>query len=507
MKNKNTNSGITLIALIITIIVMLILVSVTITMAVNGGLFNYAQKAVGETKNAIDKEQELGSGKINVNGVWYDDIDAYIAGTPSSPVQISLSIAGEKVTEVPLPSADFEHVAGTEINTGYVIRHKTDGNEFVWVPVDKEQKITLKIESEKDVKEVKLIDPYGDKILTLTDDQIEKTFSKTDIIPTINGMYIAQVTTEEDEIVEKTLTVKSLYAIDAWNDWGCSEEALEEELKDMGIENKEQFLQAMLEDPEFKTIFEQTGCKTIDEFITFMNGQELKNTKYQDIEENNESNSVKANGGFYIARYEAGSTTERTKNSGTNGTPVSKADMYPYNYVTHSQAKDLAKSMYSSTEFTVSLLTGLAWDRTLGWINETGDKSVKEINMDSTDWGNYLNNPWKITKATAQYYNFSEDKWVSIPEEGLSKDGDTSILLTTGSSDDFVANNIFDLAGNVMEWTNETEAGSSDGRFIRGGNYLYTGSNDKASVCYNFDADNYHNSHIGFRPALYLTNK
>lgn len=51
--------GITLIALVITIIVMLILVAVTISMAVNGGLFEYAGKAVNETKGAITNEQQL----------------------------------------------------------------------------------------------------------------------------------------------------------------------------------------------------------------------------------------------------------------------------------------------------------------------------------------------------------------------------------------------------------------------------------------------------------------
>ena len=53
------NKGITLIALIITIIVMLILVSVTIRMAINGGLFEKAGQAVGETENAINAEQQL----------------------------------------------------------------------------------------------------------------------------------------------------------------------------------------------------------------------------------------------------------------------------------------------------------------------------------------------------------------------------------------------------------------------------------------------------------------
>lgn len=65
-----SEKGITLIALVITIIVMLILVAVTITMAVNGGLFDYAGKAAGETNNAIDAEQQLGNGQATVNGLF-----------------------------------------------------------------------------------------------------------------------------------------------------------------------------------------------------------------------------------------------------------------------------------------------------------------------------------------------------------------------------------------------------------------------------------------------------
>ena len=77
-KEEKTQRGITLIALVITIIVMLILVGVTISMAVNGGLFNYAGKATGETKNAINAEQELANGGIEVDGQWYNSIDEYL---------------------------------------------------------------------------------------------------------------------------------------------------------------------------------------------------------------------------------------------------------------------------------------------------------------------------------------------------------------------------------------------------------------------------------------------
>ena len=88
-KEIRTNKGITLIALVITIIVMLILVGVTISMAVNGGLFDYAGKATGETKNALNAEQGLAKGGIEVDGTWYNSIDEYLiaSGNKEKPVE------------------------------------------------------------------------------------------------------------------------------------------------------------------------------------------------------------------------------------------------------------------------------------------------------------------------------------------------------------------------------------------------------------------------------------
>lgn len=99
MKNNNTNKGITLIALVITIVVMLILVAVTISMAINGGLFDYARKATGETKNAINAEQQLANVRIEIGNVWYDDIDKYIAGIPSEDQNGGTGTGNENETE------------------------------------------------------------------------------------------------------------------------------------------------------------------------------------------------------------------------------------------------------------------------------------------------------------------------------------------------------------------------------------------------------------------------
>ncbi len=72
--------GITLIALVITIIIMLILVTVTITVALKGELFNTAKQAKTETENKINEEQNLASGKVEIDGEWYNSIEEYTTG-------------------------------------------------------------------------------------------------------------------------------------------------------------------------------------------------------------------------------------------------------------------------------------------------------------------------------------------------------------------------------------------------------------------------------------------
>ncbi|MBO5179775.1 MAG: hypothetical protein J6B87_05475, partial [Clostridia bacterium] len=152
------NSGITLIALVITIIVMLILVAVTISMAVNGGLFEYAGKAVGDTNNALKAEQDLGSGKVIIDNKVYNSIDEYLetkggAGNGGNNAGEDIQgIDGEVFTAVYTETKSYTDKNGKTamipkgfsvgksegINTiaeGLVIQD-AEGNQFVWIPVE-----------------------------------------------------------------------------------------------------------------------------------------------------------------------------------------------------------------------------------------------------------------------------------------------------------------------------------------------------------------------------------
>jgi len=76
-------------------------------------------------------------------------------------------------------------------------------------------------------------------------------------------------------------------------------------------------------------------------------------------------------------------------------------------------------------------------------------------------------------------------------------------MLTTGSSDEFKVKNIYDVAGNLMEWT--MEAGGTNIRIGRGGYHAQAGSASPASSIYTYYCYTCHR-YIGFRPALYITN-
>ena len=96
--------------------------------------------------------------------------------------------------------------------------------------------------------------------------------------------------------------------------------------------------------------------------------------KSQFSETEDYTNSVNENGGFYIGRYEA---------SENNGVTEVKPNKSSRNNISQTDALAKANSMYASGEFTSSLLTGSAWDRTLGWLEETEAVSSIEIVGDS----------------------------------------------------------------------------------------------------------------------------
>ena len=247
----------------------------------------------------------------------------------------------------------------------------------------------------------------------------------------------------------------------------------------------------------------------------YRNGTSYKDEYYSEVGLTNDQytnlkktmlKSVYQNGGFYIGKYETG-IENKPKTSGSSSTepteiPVIKQNAYPYNYVTCSQAQTLASKMESGNH-TSSLMFGVQWDLVLKYL-ETKGTSQADLKTNSTNWGNYENNLWNITNANSKYAIY-DDKlenfdWTS-GAYGI-KDSDTIVLLSTGASDDFSKQGIYDLAGNVWEWTLEY---ASDSRYpcaIRGGYYNLSGNLYPAAYRGNHSTTNFLNT-FGFRVVLY----
>ena len=530
---KKLNKGITLIALVITIIVLLILAGVSIAMLTGeNGILSQAQKAgeqtdIGQEKEAIalaynGAKAENNGGDVDADDLnrnfGYNDTDAtaegsnpitvtfkesgrqytidengVISGPTEANIVASIKIEGEKVTTPPMPSGEFSYVTGS-VDDGYVIKDG-QGNEYVWIPVDKNQKLKVNVTSKEEITSITLTDPYGDTILT--ESNKGTSYTNDNITPTINGPYILKVSTATEE---KTtiLGVHSLYAQDTFMDWdilvdfNSIEEAIELEVEqaleeiekqasEAGYDNVEDFANAMLESQGQPTL-EEMGYSSVREFLEEMRYQELY---YPDMKEDYSDTedytaSVNENGGFYIGRYEA---------SYENGKPASKISTAVdvsyghtvtengmlWNNISQTEALSKAKGLYTSGEFTSSLLTGAAWDRTLGWLEETGAVTLPEIVEDSKSWGNYY------------YDNFPG----------------TTGLINTGSKSQTEKNHIFDLAGNMLEWTTEKY---SELRVFRGGNVFDVDASNFKVPCSTRDSTSPDDAHfsIGFRLALYL---
>ena len=186
--------------------------------------------------------------------------------------------------------------------------------------------------------------------------------------------------------------------------------------------------------------------------------------------------SIYKYGGFYIGRYEAGSTTERQQSSSQTAEFVVQQDKYPYNYVTWGKSMSdvsegavyLCNNLYSKTNTnygaTSMLCTGACWDSMLDFIKDSSHSVTN-----STTWGNYNNSEtYTVNRGKYAVYNTSNytlENFQDVVNE-YSKEKDKNILLTTGATERNSSKNIYDVAGNVYEWT--TESSFSRGRFRRG---------------------------------------
>ena len=169
--------------------------------------------------------------------------------------------------------------------------------------------------------------------------------------------------------------------------------------------------------------------------------------------------SVEKYGGFYIGRYETGNLSKNKVAVVKNNNDIDEQTWYTM----YNKAKEIAVN----SNVTSSMIWGSQWDATLRWMYNSGNEEKKKYTYDSTGKGNY----------------------------------NSDSPIATGTIDAYAVNNIYDMAGNVWDWT--IEENYTYVRVYRGSTYNDFGTDGPASHRF-YNPPSNSLDRVGFRAALYM---
>ena len=425
-------TGITLIALVITIIVLLILAGVTIAMLTgDNGILTKTTEAKQKTTEAAAKEK----------------VQTEVMASYGTDGKINLNQLNK----------NLQNISGIKYNGSAI----SDSNKIASLPAAVE------------------LDGYN--ILINASGTIEKT--KTFAEAKSNEMLS---NTDNTNIIVTDGTVKIPAGFKVAEDSGTT--------IDEGIviedANRNQFVWVPVSKKNFKSEFVRregyssgsqqsrlSDCEEADATETATTKKEAK-----DMYE-----SVEANGGFYIGRYEAGKDT--------NGKVVVQKNANVYKGIPWSSTKAMQESETATTGGAVELSRNFA--------KENNYKTVQSTLIYGVQWDAVMNWMKNVENSSAT----STDKKYIIDSTGMgwydgvsgNSEHKTGIDLNGGKNQ---VKKIYDLAGNVYEWT--MESCDASGRVGRGGSYYSAGSRSPASNRDNGGNPSYSGVDVGFRPTLFL---
>ena len=420
------NKGITLIALIITIIILLILVGVSINLAIKGDLFGSAEKAVEGTNDKTAQEQTR-----------VDELMGELGRVEEQQRQDNLP--GTRVTE---PTEYKEGNKTAIIPAGFTVS-KAEGETTI------DGGLVIYLINDKTEEEIKKLTWTGTEL-----ENLKKTYDQFVWIPIsheqINNMFICQAKTTSNgncNITAENGTAKCtthnstqmagrLYATSTGENY-------KKAYTDVYTAN------TGLREPDVVTensTGDGTGYDGSSTYLGYMSTVTGDNTSYASTAKfketlQNEYNEIVAlvynAGGYYVGRYETSNITT-TKGTSINVVSETKSGIANINwYYMYAQQKAYAAKKGLGNKVKSSMMLGTCHDQMLEFVNVEGkyDVTTKGYALHNRS---YSDGPWQT--AGLDYTDKTQYK-------DLSK-------------------NIYDLEGNVREWT--TEANNTDNRVVRG---------------------------------------
>ena len=210
-------------------------------------------------------------------------------------------------------------------------------------------------------------------------------------------------------------------------------------------------------------------------------------SNYSEALPEDEKTSVERYKGFYIGRYEAGdkenteAKTLRSSNDVTKTVTI-KANQAPYNNVTKTQAISLAEGFATKQGYKAKtkLVSSYAWDTTIAFLQKV-----------NSDYGN--------SSEEGNYYNITFS-YTDITGASQTKGKKSEVLVPTGQTTPVC--NIYDMGGNVCEWTTESCSNTDYPYAVRGGSCYHNFASVPAGNRNNNSDDAYDD--YGFRLTLFM---